>query len=296
MVAGVALGLIAVFMVNVYISQQRVIDRKRIQEEIANSQANQASVLVAKEDIARGVPIEASMLDVAIVPTKYIQPQAVTSLDRVAGMTTITTISKGEQITLNKLITSKDAGGESLAMATPLGKRAITISVDGINAVGGMIKPGDYVDVTAMIPMPFMNQQGQQSAQPVGMPLFQNVLILAIGHETVSAGGQGESSRYKKEEKKEVSPLVTLALTPQEANLISFVQEQSKIRLTLRSPADAQIVPVQPASWETLLQYMNLVPKADEADKSGNQGKPESETGSYVDIYRGLNKERVPLH
>jgi hypothetical protein len=42
---------------------------------------------------------------------------------------------------------------------------------------------------------------------------------------------------------------------PQEANLLTFAQEaQGKIRLVLRSPADAQIEPAEPASWDTLFQ------------------------------------------
>lgn len=270
-------------MVKVYLDQERRVMQEQAKKTLAQIQANQTAVLVAKKDIPRGITIEAEMLETAIVPNQYLQPQAVTSLDRISGMIVIAPISKGEQITLSKL-SHREAQAGSLAMVTPIGKRAITISVDNIAALAGMIKPTDYVDVIAMVNVPVQTPEGKTITQIAVMPIFQNVLVLAVGQET-GAVVTPDESRYKREEKKEISPLITLALSPQEANLIAFVQEQGKIRLILRSPADAQVQPVQPASWEALFQYVMPV-------------KPEPKEEIKVDtveIYRGLNKEIVTL-
>lgn len=281
----IGLALIAVFMVNAYINQQRRAIQEQAERSLANIQANQTAVLVAKKEIPRGMVIDAEMLETAIVPNQYLQPKAVTSLDRVVGMITIAPISKGEQLSLTKL--SSFRGGGGLAEATPVGKRAITISVDNIASLAGMIKAGDYVDVIAMIPIPVQTQEGKVATQVAAMPLFQNVLVLAVGQETAASPAQ--EGRYRKEEKREISPLITLALGPQEANLIVFVQEQGKIRLVLRSPADSQIQPIQPIGWDTLFQY--LMPK--EAPQP--EPKEELKAVEYVEIYRGLSKERIPL-
>ncbi|OGX40603.1 MAG: Flp pilus assembly protein CpaB [Omnitrophica WOR_2 bacterium RIFCSPLOWO2_01_FULL_41_12] len=287
LIAGIVLALVAIFMVKVYLDQQRQVIQEQAKRTLAKIQANQTAVLVAKKDIPKGIVIEPEMLETAIVPNQYLQPNAVTSLDRVAGMITIGPISKGEQIILSKLSQSRQAGqGGGLAEATPVGKRAITVSVDNVSALGGMIKAGDYVDVIALVPVPVQTQEGKQASQAAVMPLFQNVLVLAVGQETGAVSAQ--DSRYKKEEKKEISPLITVALSPQEASLIAFVQEQGKIRLILRSPADSQIQPVQPASWDTLFQY--LMPQEEVSRK-----KDEPQAVDYVEIYRGLNKERIPL-
>ena len=80
--------------------------------------------------------------------------------------------------------------------------------------------------------------------------------------------------------------LITLALTPQEANLIAFVQEQGRVRLTMRSPADAKVKPMAPASWDTFFQHI--------ASQGQDNGSTE-DTNEYVEVLRGLNKERVPL-
>ncbi len=81
--------------------------------------------------------------------------------------------------------------------------------------------------------------------------------------------------------------LMTLALSPQEANLIAFVQEQGKVRLTMRSPADAKVEPMTPASWESLFQYI--------APQKQGDNLPAADTTEYVEVLRGLNKEKVPL-
>lgn len=291
LVVGIVMALLSVFMVKVYLDQQRQLMQEQAKRDLSKIQANQTAVLVAKKDIPRGVVIASELLEVAIVPHQYVQPQAVTSLDRISGMFTAVPISKGEHITLSKLIWSKEAARGSLAMATPVGKRAITISVDNIAALAGMIKPGDYVDVIVFLPVPVQTPEGKPATQIAVMPLFQNILVLAVGQETGVIPTPESESRYKKEEKKEISSLITLALGPQETNLIAFVQEQGKIRLVLRSPADSQIQPVQPASWETVFQY--VMPQ--EAAKPEAKKEEPREIG-FVEIYRGLNKEKVPLY
>ena len=291
---GVVLALVAVFMVKVYIDQQRRVIHQQAQDTLAKIQANQTAVLVAKEDIPRGSVVDPEMLETAIFPNQYVVPQAVTSLDRIAGMVTVADISKGEQVSISKLAQPKQAAsGGNLAGATPVGKRAITIQVDNISSLGGMIKPGDYVDVIAMVPIPVQTPDGKESSQIATLSLFQNVLVIAVGQDIGVQVQQKLVSRYKKEEAQpELSPLITLALTAQEASLISFVQEQGKIRLVLRSPADSQIEQVQPASWDTLFQY--IMPK--QAAEGQEEQKQLMKQPRMVEIYRGLEKEVVPLN
>jgi len=286
-VIGIILIGIALFFVNVYLNTQKNMVVEQARRKLEQIQASQTAVLVARDDIPKGATITPDNMEIRIIPNQFVQPQAVTSLDRIAGMLTIAPISKGEQITLSKLAQTRQAGG--LAEVTPVGKRAITISVDNLATLAGMLKPGDYVDVLAMIPVPIQTMDGRQQNEMTVVPIFQNILILAIGQEVGAV--VRETGRYKTEQPKESSPLVTLALTPQQANLIAFVQEQGKIRLTLRSPVDAQIEPIQPASWEALFRY--LMPPQETT--SAPEPKKEAEPVTYVEIYRGLVKEKIPL-
>jgi pilus assembly protein CpaB len=233
------------------------------------------------------------MLETKVIPNRFVEPSAVTSLDRVSGMKVVVPIHKGEQITLNKLATVAQARGESLAMATPVGKRAITISVDQITGLSGMIKPGDYVDVIALLPIPVQRGDNKQTTQVATIPLFQKVLVVAVGNELIS-GGSGSKRKHvisfgssRSSAKRKDTSIVTLALPPREASLLSFVAEQGRVRLVMRSPADAKVKLIPPANWQTLFQYIDsTLPK---------QPRPVVREPKKIEIYRGLQKDYITI-
>jgi len=293
LIVGVFLALVAVFLIKVYLDQQRKILQEEASREAAQSQANKVAVLVAKQDIARGVTITTEMVESKILPKQSLVPQAATSIDRIAGMFTIAPMVKDEQISLSKLAYVRQAGG--LAEVTPVGKRAITITVDNMASLAGMIKPGDYVDLIVLLQVPMLGPDGKQVNQVTTIPLLQNVLVLAVGQEMGSSRKEA-TGRYDKEERPQtggVASLITLALAPQEANLVIFIQEQGKIRLILRSPADSKISQMQIVTPNNLAMFLqSLLPQeAAKQDQKEQIIKPTS----YVEIYRGLKKEKIPL-
>ncbi len=289
LISGVVLGVVAILMTKMYMDQQRQEAQAQAKKALAKMQSNQSVVLVAKKDIPSGSVIDSGMIDSAIVPNQFIQPQAVTSIDRVLGMVSLAPISKGEQITLSKFSKDRKESGGGLAGNTPVGKRAISIAVDNISSVSGMVRPGDYVDVIATLQVPIQGADGKLSSQMAVVPLFQNVLVLAVGQNTGFVNRP--ESRYAEKEVSSGGGLITLALGPQEANLIAFVQEQGKMRLTLRSPADANVEPAIPASWDTLFQYIMPQQKSAEVKEVSRADT----ITDYVEVFRGLNKEKVSL-
>ncbi len=294
--AAVVFALLGILGVNQVVHQekQKVVDDAKM--AIQNIQENQSAVLVAKKSIPRGAMVTPDMLDVKIFPKNYIQPQAVTSADRIAGMMAVVPIEENDQITLNKLAFPKSSG--ALSDVTPRGKRAISIQVDNIASLSGMIKAGDYVDVIALLAIPLNDGSGRTVAQPSVIPLVQNVKVLAVGRDV--GGAARETNRYQKDEgQTDANPLITLALTSQEAALIAFVQEQGRIRLILRSPSDSEVEPMQITSWDALFRY--LVPPDKQASAASAQAEADAaaqkakSAAGYVEVYRGMNKEKVPL-
>lgn len=288
LIIGIIFSFVAVYLVNNLVTQQNRQAEERVQQAEAKSRSNEVAVLVAKKDIPRGALIlDNSWFETKNVPNQYVQPGAVTSLDRILNMLVVNPFVKGEQITVNRL--SRPQASSSLAMATPIGKRAVTIAVDPLSTLAGMIRPGDYVDMIVMLPVPVQTPDGKSSAQVVSVPLFQNVLILAIGQQIGTVMPTETGGRYAAsgEQKTQDSSLVTIALGPQEVNIITFVQEQGKIRLVLRSPADSQIQQNAPVSWDTLFQYIMPAPA------SVNEQKEEPQP--TIEIYRGLSKEKLTV-
>ena len=162
----------------------------------------------------------------------------------------------------------------SLGMKTPVGKRAITAMVDRINAVGGMVTPGDRVDVIAHLSIPSTDTT---QTKTVTVTLFQNVLVLAMGTNTQTGTTDASAN----------TPTipVTFALDPQEAGLISFAQEHGHLQLVLRPPQENQSYIVPAATWESLAEYIKAIHGTDEGVKPSE--KAEAPVGPRIEVYRG---------
>ena len=110
--------------------------------------------------------------------------------------------------------------------------RAMSINVTGSASVSGMIRPGDSVDVIGTFDFP--NDEGKiKRGDPVTCTILQKVLVLATGSDTsrtaarrAEMGGSGRSGGYS---------LVTLAVTPREAEMLAFAEHiKGRLVLTLR--------------------------------------------------------------
>jgi pilus assembly protein CpaB len=278
-----ACGILALVLLNKYLMQRENQVEARVKQILAQVQPAKPQVmgivLLANKDIPSQVPITPTDLAIKEIPAEYIQPQAVTNLEEVIGRISSVPITAGEQILKNKLLAPGKIG-KSLSEITPEGKRAVNVSADDSSGIVNLIQPGDYVDVLVLISLPGGAQAGTEKATPQLIPLFQGVKVLAVGGEFTAI----EKAAKEAKATSGVSKTVTLAFTPEEAALFTFAQEQGKIKLSLRSAQDTKKETVKPADWDTLMQYLY-------SDKEpGREGKP-----PVVEIYRGTNKEVVPL-
>ena len=182
----------------------------------------------------------------------------------------------------------------SFSLRTPPGKRALTMKIDSLSAVGGLVNPGDFVDIIAHLDIPKENKFGKRSKEKVITVLFQNIQVLAVG---TNYDPLGEVSQY--ETQKNLRDLnVTFAVSPEEAGLLTFAQANGKLQLTLRSPAETQDRVLQEvASWDALsdfvLKYqgteLNISKKV--TPKKSEPEQPELEVAEdlkpFIQIFRG---------
>ncbi len=131
---------------------------------------------------------------------------------------------------------------------TPQGKRALTVLIDSLSAVGGLIRAGDFVDIIAQLNVP--NPKG--GIQQVTTVLFQNIQVLAIGTRFIS---EADASVYATQQNAR-SLYITLALDPEEAGLVVFTQSNGRLQLSLRSPNEKETKILQVASWDALSDFV----------------------------------------
>lgn len=283
LIIAIACGALALLLLNTYLKQREAQVDAKIREVLEKVQIPKQQavgvVLLANKEIPPQVPITHADLSIKEIPVEYIQPQAVTSLEEVIGQISSVPIAAGEQILKNKLLPPGNIG-KSLSEITPEGKRAVNVSVDDASGIVNLIQPGDYIDVFVLISLPSEALPSAEKSAPRLMSLFQGVKVLAVG-------GEFQAAPAKKEQLKgsgTVSQTVTLALTPEEAALLSFAQEQGKIKLALRSTQDTKKEQIKPVDLEVLKRHLF------------GEKRPISEGKQpTVEIYRGQNKEVVPL-
>ena len=269
-------ALLAVVLINLYIRQQADAERKRLQE----LQKMMVTVVIAARDIPAKTKLSEEMLAEATARRDKIPDGIATSIGRVVDKYTTVAIAKGKPIFLTNLtVPQKKETWQFLATRIPPGKRAVTISVDEIASVAGMVMPGDYVDLVGMVSIPTADSSSKTTSGMTTLPLFQNILVLAVGQNLNPA-----PSVTTKQEGGVQTNTVTLALSPQEASIIAFISEQGKIRMVLRSPADKKSPRIIPADWDTVLKI--ILP----------QGPTDLRPKRTIEIYHGLQKETKTLN
>lgn len=141
---------------------------------------------------------------------------------------------------------------EILSRKVPPGKRAITINVEMLSAVGGLVNPGDYVDLILELDVP-NPQKPAGDADIVTSMVFQNLLVVAVDGGTQPATRMDDL--VKRLNAKNID--VTLALTPEEASLLTFAQTNGKIILSMRAQNEKpDLQKTDIANWESLSEFV----------------------------------------
>lgn len=188
-------------------------------ENTYKSSGNFVPVAVAKLRIPARSIINEQMVDFTEMPSNYVNPAALGKPGDVIGKISKTDIYPGEQIIRNKVANSNDPG-EGLAALVEPGRRAMTVAVNDVTGVAGMLKPGDKVDLLGTVVV------GKDTLTSL---IVQDIKILAVNRTT------GNSSADNKQPQ---TGTLTLSLNPWEAQHVTLASEKGSIRVLLRTPTD----------------------------------------------------------
>ncbi len=142
---------------------------------------------------------------------------------------------------------------QSLALKTPPGKRAITVNITTLAAVGGLINPGDFVDVLVHLALPEggapATGKGAEKTTKTTVTLFQNIQVLAVGANV------GNPADFEGQQKT-TTLTITFAVDPQQAEIMAFAESYGKLQLVLRSPGEKTAYKLPSGNWETFTEYL----------------------------------------
>ena len=211
------LGLVSAVLVYVYLSQAGG-------EETAASDTTE-SVVVAKEDIPSATRITADMVEIKAISADAVHPDSFSSTEGLVGSMARYPITAGEQILSDRVAVSSVTLSEGeeipLPYIVPEGKRAVSVGISDLIGAGGLLRPGDYVDVILTVKL--------GSGDQVGRIILQDLEMLALDQEVEKVAPEaedGEEERVSTGEG-ETNPeavTVTLAVTPVEGEVLTVAE------------------------------------------------------------------------
>lgn len=183
-------------------------------------------VAVAAENLPTGTRLTKEQVKIVGWPAASPVPGSFPTPDAVVGRGLVQSVSINEPLTESKLAPIE--AGAGLPPAIPPGMRALSVRVNEVIGVAGFTVPGTRVDVLVTL-----NRNQQQ--EPIARAVVSNVQVLTAG------------TRYDQQQAKDGQPIptnvVTLLVTPDDAERITLAQSTGSITLVLRNPLD--VVPTQ---------------------------------------------------
>lgn len=158
----------------------------------------------------------------------------------VVGREVLFPLAKGQPILESDL--SAAGSGIGLASKIPDGMRAIALHSDEVVGVAGFLVPGSHLDV-------LVTYHSEISPEPVTATVLQNAVVLAAGHQ-IEPDPSGKTSDVT---------VVTLLLTPEQAERAVLASTQGVIHFVLRNGADTSLRGETPMLLSQLSGYASTV-------------------------------------
>ena len=214
--AALGFGALGVAGTHGFISEQINAEKQRLAREHKPTQ-----VVVAARDLAAGTVLHNDMLASREVPARYAPASAVHAGDHEAlyGQVLLVSMKAGEPV----LATAIDYPADGFSTRVRHGIRALTIEVDEVNSVSGMLRPGDRIDLLFSTRSPLPGQNGTD----ISRPLMQDLPVLATGAQT------HDTTRLERPMNSFTT--ITVEVSPEQAQKLVLAQRSG--RLTARSDA-----------------------------------------------------------
>ncbi len=217
----IVLGAVAVVGVNRYLQEQ--------QKKLSRG-TQPVTLLAAAKRIKAGSVITRAMLTTTQIEKRFVPSEAIdrANTSRLVGQTIRRNVDRGD-VLLWSFFDPPEATRTRTLMSN---ERAVTIPVDNIRGVAGLIRPNSRIDIYGTFSL-IETKNKQTATVRKTVMLLSDVTVLAIDNVTQSVLARASS----RERRKQGYSSLTLAVSPQEAALLIFAQGAGELYCTLRDSA-----------------------------------------------------------
>jgi pilus assembly protein CpaB len=188
----------------------------RMQQHAAPEKPKVA-IAVATRDIPAGTVVSDADVRIAQWPEDVAPPNHASVSTAVVGRAALAPIQKGEALLESRL--SPTGAGAGLPVLIGPGYRALSVRVEDVVGIAGFVQPNSHVDVLVT---------ARSNDEARSAVLLQGVRVLATGHQITASQDSGSQN----------SAVITLEVTPSQAEMLTLAASEGRIQLALRNPID----------------------------------------------------------
>lgn len=247
---------------------------RNLQSGRANNAGPGEDVLIAANDLQVGSRIEDGDIKFAHFASANLPAGVFHHKEKVLGRGVVVPISRGEFILTNKL--AGENAGSGLPALIPPGMRAVSVRVNDTTSVAGFVQPGTRVDVLLT-----GNPAGSSEQQTT--TILENVAVIATGQK-MERNAAGEAH---------AAAVITLLVSPDDAQKLTLASNEGHIQLALRSLLDTKEEDLSAARSGALFKNLpQPAPVVPHREKHVVAPAPPPVPAAYtVEVYKGDKKE-----
>ena len=235
------------------------------------------SVVVAANDIQIGSRLSDHDVRLAVFPQSSVPQGAFSRVSQVRDRGVILPIARGDFVLPDKLADAN--AGAGLPSMIPQGMRAVSIRVNDVVSVAGFVQPGTRVDILVT----GVHGAGENQTTTV----LENVAVIAVGRSLLDRV-TGDATN---------AGVVTLLVSPDDAQKLTLASQEGRIQLSLRNPLDTRQDPVVPTKASSLAPGQSSAPVVEsrpKVHKAVEKVAPAAPPGPYqVEMIRGGKRDET---
>lgn len=248
----------------------------RLRASAGSSNEPGVEVVVAANDIPIGTKLAERDVRLVRYPQSNLPSGVFGKRAQVLGRGVVLPISGGEFILPSKL--AAENAGAGLPSMIPPGMRAVSVRVNDVVSVAGFVQPGTRVDV-------LLTGNPGNSGERQTTTVLENVAVIAVGKSLLERLTSGDTQS---------APVITLLVSPDDAQKLALAGQEGRIQLALRNPLDTRKESIA-ATRESLLYPAGsaAAESKPKVRKAAGPVLPSKPTVYTVEMIRGNKKDEI---
>jgi pilus assembly protein CpaB len=261
LVIGLAIAVVVAFFASMLVYRQ--LQRASVVRPVVTQQ-----IVVAAQPLQIGARLDSTNLRTITWPGDEPINGMFTRVEDCNGRAVISPMAENQPV-LEANLAPKGAGA-GLPATIPEGMRALSVAVNDVVGVAGFVVPGTMVDVLVT------GQVAGGRGGSITRTILENVPVMAAGQKI----------ERDRDGKPQTVPVVTLLVSPEDADKLTMASTEGKIQLALRNTVDTQAANPAPVLQDVLFSGPEVPVKS-----RGHKAVPKAPPPYEVEVIRGTKKE-----